>query len=117
MSGDKAEQSARAKIDYSKKIIADMRVLLWVVTVVGFALAFYCIFKGYTGTLPWVSAMVGLPWAAQGTVGSFYMNMAKSDHSGADGEGITYAQAKAQGFRRNAGNRQPGRNPQEDIRK
>lgn len=86
------------KPDFSKKIILNIQVMLWVVTIGGFALAFYAILKGYTGTLPWIGAMVGLPWATHGAVGSFYMNMAKSDHAGADGEGITYATAKAQGF-------------------
>ena len=55
-------------------------------------MAFYCIYKGYTGSLPWVSAMVGLPWTAHGTVCSFYLNMAKSDHSVG---GITFETAMA----------------------
>ena len=65
------------KMDFSKRLIADIRVLLWVVTVGGLFLAFYCIRTGYTGSLPWISAMVGLPWTAHGTVCAFYLNMAK----------------------------------------
>ena len=42
--------------------------------------------------------MVGLPWTAHGTVCSFYLNMAKSDHS--EG-GITFETAKASGFVQN----------------
>ena len=37
------------KMDFSKRLIADIRVLLWVVTVGGLFLAFYCIRTGYTG--------------------------------------------------------------------
>lgn len=66
--------------EYSKQLVSDIRALLWVVTVGGLALAAYCIREGYTGSLPWVSAMVGLPWTAHGVVCSFYLNMAKSDH-------------------------------------
>ena len=81
--------------EFSKRLIADIRALLWVVTVGGLALAAYCIRVGYTGALPWLSAMVGLPWTAHGTVCAFYLNMAKSDHK--EG-GITFESAKAAGF-------------------
>ena len=85
----------KKKSDFSKKLIADIRALLWLVTAGGIALAAFCIYKGYTGSLPWLSAMVGLPWSAHGIVCSFYLNMAKSDHS--EG-GITFETAKANNF-------------------
>lgn len=80
---------------FSKRLVADIRLLLWVVTLGGLALAAYCIYRGYTGSLPWLSAMVGLPWTAHGVVCSFYLNMAKSDHK--EG-GITFETAKSKGF-------------------
>ena len=49
------------KRSFSKRLVADIRLLLWVVTLGGLALAAYCICRGYTGSLPWLSAMVGLP--------------------------------------------------------
>lgn len=85
----------KPKLEYSKRIVRDIRVLLWIVTVGGLILAAYCIYSGYVGSLPWLSAMVGLPWSAHGVVCSFYLNMAKSDHS--EG-GITFETAKAQNF-------------------
>ena len=60
--------------EYSKRLVSDIRALLWVVTVGGLALAAYCIHKDFEGSLPWVSAMVGLPWTAHGVVCSFYLN-------------------------------------------
>lgn len=39
--------------------------------------------------------MVGLPWTAHGVVCSFYLNMAKSDHSVGS---ITFEAAKANNF-------------------
>lgn len=89
------------KQDFSKRLIADIRALLWVVTVGGLLLAAWCVYKGFTGSLPWLSAMVGLPWSAHGVVCSFYLNMAKSDHK--EG-GITFETAKANNFTQNAGN-------------
>ena len=58
------------RTDYSKKMISDIRALLWVVTVGGLLLAAYCIRTGYAGALPWLTAMVGLPWTARNTFGS-----------------------------------------------
>ena len=88
-------------MEFSKRLIADIRALLWVVTVGGLVLAAYCIREGYEGALPWLSSMVGLPWAAHGVVCSFYLNMAKSDHS--EG-GITFEAARAVNFQPGAGN-------------
>ena len=79
-------------MQFSKRLISDIRALLWVVTVGGLLLAAYCIRVDYAGALPWLSAM---PWTAHGTVCAFYLNMAKSDHK--EG-GITFESAKAAGF-------------------
>lgn len=88
-------------MEFSKRLIADIRSLLWVVTVGGLILAAYCIHVGYMGALPWLTAMVGLPWTAHGTVCAFYLNMAKSDHR--EG-GITFESAKSSGFVKDSDN-------------
>ena len=85
----------KTKAEYSKKLVTDIRSLLWVVTVGGLLLAFYCVRKNYLGALPWVTSMVGLPWTAHGVICSFYLNMAKSDHRVG---GITFETAKANNF-------------------
>lgn len=85
----------RKQSDFSKQLISDLRALLWVVTVGGLLLAAYCVRTGYAGALPWLTAMVGLPWTAHGVVCSNYLSMAKSDHK--EG-GITYEAAKAANF-------------------
>ena len=82
-------------VDFSKKIIKDIRLLLYIVTIGGLILAAYCIANNYLGSLPWLSVMVGLPWSAHGVVCSFYLNMSKSDHR--EG-GITFESAKAANF-------------------
>lgn len=92
---DRRKSRKKKKLDYSKALISDIRSLLWVVTIGGFLLAFYCVYRGYTASLPWISSMVGLPWAAHGTVCSFYLKMAQSDHSVG---GITFEAAKANDF-------------------
>lgn len=94
----------KTKLEWSKKLIADVRVLLWIITIGGLALAAYCVYKGFQGSLPWISAMVGLPWTAHGTICSFYLNMAKSDHR--EG-GITFEQARANNFNNDVSRNSP----------
>lgn len=92
--------ASAGKGDFSKRLIADIRSLLWVVTLGGLLLAAYCVHKAYAGALPWLTAMVGLPWTAHGVVCSGYLSMAKSDHRQG---GITYDAAKAAGFSQSGG--------------
>lgn len=89
------KKQKKQTLEFSKKILEDTRPLLWIVTIGGLVLAFMCICEDFTGALPWITTMVSLPWAAHATIGSFYMNMCKSDHK--EG-GITFEAAKAVGF-------------------
>ena len=97
----KRQAGRKEEQEFSKRLISDIRALLWVVTVGGLVLAAYCIHTGYTGALPWLTAMVGLPWTAHGVVCSNYLSMAKSDHRRG---GITFESAKASNFGRESEN-------------
>lgn len=94
----RASMSRKSKPDltqFSKWVVADVRPLLWVATVGCLVLAFYCVYKGYTGALPWIGIMVGLPWTAHGVICAAYLSLCKSDHRRG---GITYDAAKATNF-------------------
>lgn len=93
--GEHTRKPTQKKIDYSKRLISDIRALLWMVTGGVLVLTGLCIVLGYMGALPWLVTMVGLPWSAHGVVCAFYLNMSKSDHR--EG-GITFESAKASGF-------------------
>mgnify|MGYP006872973153 CR=1 FL=1 len=93
----KKRRKTKAKMDYSKQLIHDIRYLLWVVTIGALGLAWYCISKGYIGSLPWITSLVALPWSAHGVICTAYLNLAKADHSGPDG-GLTYKIAEANNF-------------------
>lgn len=82
-------------LEYSKRITADMRGLLWVISVGALLLAFLCAILRFEAAFPWITAMVGLPWTAWGTAAAFYLTLAKSDHK--EG-GITFEAAKAGNF-------------------
>lgn len=83
----------KPKLDFSKKLVNDIRLLLWIITISSIVLAFYCVHLGYLGTFPWIVTLVGLPWSAHGIVCSFYLNLCKSDHRQG---GITYETAMMQ---------------------
>ena len=102
--GRRGKHTIRKRLEYSKRLVSDIRALLWIVTVGGILLAGYCIHEDFTGGLPWLSAMVGLPWTAHGVVCSFYLNMAKSDHK--EG-GITFEAAKAADFKKKGSDNSP----------
>ena len=83
---------------FSKQLILDIRALLWIVTIGGIALAFYCVHEGFVGSLGWITSLVGLPWASHATICSFYMVKSKAENTSANGDGIVYAAAAAKNF-------------------
>lgn len=50
-------------------------------------LAALCIIKDYVGSLPWLTAMVSLPWTAYGVSQCFYYNKSKAENTK---DGIKY---------------------------
>ena len=94
----KHSERKEKKFEFSKRLINDNRYLLWVINVGGLLLAFCCIFMGYVGGLGWIAGMVSSSWVAHGAICSWYFSLAKQDHRGADGTGITFATAQANGF-------------------
>ena len=89
------------KVQFSKRLILDVRGLLWIISVGGILLGFYCVYKEFTSSLGWVTTLVGLPWASHATICSLYLNKSKAENTAADGTGIVYAAAAAHDFMEN----------------
>ena len=79
----------KKKREFSKLLLIQESILIWIVTITALVLAFFCVCKSFTASLPWISAMVGLPWAAYGVSQAFYYNKAKAENT--EG-GIVYEQ-------------------------
>ena len=73
-------KNKKNKREFSKSLLIQESILIWIVTITAFVLAFVCVFVGFTASLPWISAMVGLPWAAYGVSQAFYYNKAKAEN-------------------------------------
>ena len=62
----------KKKLDFSKTLLIQESALIWISTLAYIALAFYCIYSGYIGSLPWLTASASLPWAAYGVSQVYY---------------------------------------------
>ena len=67
--------------EFSKELLNQEKVLVWIVTLVALGITIYCIIKGFTGSLPWLATIVGFPWAAYGVSQACYYNKAKAENT------------------------------------
>lgn len=75
------------KPEFSKLLLIQESILIWIVTIVLLVLAFVCISKEYFGELPWIAAMVGFPWAAYGVSQAYYYKKSMAENTK---DGIKY---------------------------
>lgn len=78
------------KRQFSKTLLIQESVLIWIITISFIIMAFVCIFKGYLGSLPWLAAIASCPWGAYGVSQAFYYNKSKAENTQG---GIVYHQA------------------------
>ena len=76
------------KMEFSKKLLMQESILIWVITIAFILLAFVCIQNQYFGELPWLAAMAACPWTAYGASQAFYFRKAERENT--EG-GIKYA--------------------------
>lgn len=81
------------KQEFSKWLLIQESALIWVMNIAFLFLAFYCIFKGYVGSLPWLAAMVGFPWTAYGVSQMMYYKKSQAENTK---EGIKYESVLAE---------------------
>lgn len=83
----------KQKKEFSKTLLIQESVLIWIMSICFLALAFYCVSMGFTGSLPWLAAMVGCPWTAYAISQAYYYK--KSMHENTTG-GIKFETAIAE---------------------
>ena len=67
--------------EFSKTLLKQESALIWIMSLSFIVLAFYCIHEGFTGSLPWLAAMVGFPWTAYGASQAFYYRKSEKENS------------------------------------
>lgn len=69
------------KKEFSKILLIQESVLIWITTLGLLGLAFICIMKDFTGSLPWITAMISLPWTAYGVSQACYYRKSTIENS------------------------------------
>lgn len=73
-------KSNKKQNEFSKVLLIQESVLIWIMTISFIILAFHCITNQYFGELPWLAAMVGFPWTAYGVSQACYYKKAEKEN-------------------------------------
>lgn len=71
----------KKKMEFSKTLLKQESALIWIMSISFIILAFYCIYRGFTGTLPWLAAMVSCPWASYGVSQAMYYRKSMAENT------------------------------------
>ena len=71
----------KPKVEFSKTLLKQESALIWIMSLSFIVLAFYCIHEGFTGSLPWLAAMVGFPWTAYGVSQAMYYRKSQKENT------------------------------------
>lgn len=74
------KSSKKQKKEFSKKLLIQESALIWIVTLALVTLSFICVFTGAYAELPWLTAMVALPWGAYGVSQAYYYKKAEKEN-------------------------------------
>lgn len=78
----------KSKKEFSKILLIQESVLIWIVTLVSLALSFVCVLWNFTGAFPWISSVIAVSWGAYGVSQAFYYNKSKAENTKG---GVKYA--------------------------
>lgn len=70
-----------SKFEFSKLLLLQESLLMWVVTISCLILAYISITNDFTGELPWLAAIVGCPWTAYGVSQVYYYKKAMAENT------------------------------------
>lgn len=85
-----AKKNKKQKTSFSKALLIQESILIWIITISFLVLAFICVFNDFFGELPWLTAIVGFPWTAYGISQAYYYKKSMKENTK---DGIVYDQA------------------------
>lgn len=77
----KKKNSKKEAQSFSKFLLKQESILIWIITISFIVLAFYCIKNQFFGELPWLAAMVAFPWTAYGASQAFYYKKSEKENT------------------------------------
>lgn len=81
------KKEKKEKLEFSKSLLIQESILIWIITIFSFFLALYCVHNQYFADLPWITAMVGFPWTAYGVSQMYYYKKSMKENTK---DGIKY---------------------------
>lgn len=89
------EKETKKKLEFSKTLLIQESILIWIHTIAMLTLAFIVVFREAYAELPWLTAMVSLPWGAYAISQHAYYKKAQAENT--EG-GIVFENAFAQPY-------------------
>ena len=77
----KKEKKQKDKTEFSKILLIQESILIWIITLAFIILAFICIQNDFLGELPWLVAMCTCPWAAYGVSQACYYKKSEKENT------------------------------------
>ena len=90
MRAKKVGKHEKKKTEFSKILLIQESILVWIHTIAMIVLAYMCVVNSYYSELPWLTAMVALPWGAYAVSQHAYYKKAQAENT--EG-GIVYERA------------------------
>lgn len=69
------------KTEFSKGLLIQESILIWIITLAFLVLAYFCIMNDYIGELPWLTAIVAFPWTAYGVSAACYYRKSQKENT------------------------------------
>ena len=86
-------QMKKKKMEFSKILLIQESILIWLITISFIVLAFFCVINQYFSELPWLAAIAGFPWTAYGVSQMYYYKKSMAENIK---DGIKYDTVMAQ---------------------
>ena len=71
----------KKKTEFSKALLIQETILVWIITLAFIVLAYICITNDYIGELPWLTAIVAFPWGAYGVSQACYYKKSQAENT------------------------------------
>lgn len=69
------------KTAFSKTLLIQESILIWLLSLSFIGLAYLCVVKGFSGSLPWLSVTLTGAWTAYGVSQAMYYSKAKAENT------------------------------------
>ena len=74
------QEKLEQKNEFSKRLLNQESVLIWIITLSFIIMAFICIVNEFLGELPWLTVLCSCAWAAYGVSQACYYNKSKAEN-------------------------------------